>query len=130
MLHRVFFGEYSTPYPGVFPMAVPPLVKEGRRPTLDPQMPEAFVKIVTSCWDASPEKRPDCEQLKEALQSLENGKNVCVCFEGLLTCYSVLLISLKIFPIGRPKSSLKRKQHKNQVKAPELRSSNRWGDRS
>ncbi len=73
MLYRVFFGEYRTPFPGLFPMAIPTQVKAGKRPDLDPRMPQSFVEIVVSCWDVNPENRPDCEHLIAKLQALEQG---------------------------------------------------------
>lgn len=43
------------------------VVEEGRRPTLPQNTPTSLRNLITSCWDASPEKRPSFKEILEQL---------------------------------------------------------------
>jgi len=73
MVNRCCCDKYSIPYPGVMTVAIMPLVKNGRRPTIKPEMPQHWVSLIVKLWDAEPSNRPFCHEIKELLKEIENA---------------------------------------------------------
>ena len=60
------------------------LVIKGEEPPFRPQLPkyekgeEGMVELMRDCWKEDPNERPDTEDIKKRLKSLNKGKYVCL----------------------------------------------------
>eukprot|EP01117_Protostelium_nocturnum_P009177 TRINITY_DN3285_c0_g1_i1.p1 TRINITY_DN3285_c0_g1~~TRINITY_DN3285_c0_g1_i1.p1 ORF type:complete len:775 (+),score=256.10 TRINITY_DN3285_c0_g1_i1:283-2607(+) len=76
LVHRTITGFYARPF-GEFPLIVQELQiiiqvsKKGLRPTIPLGCPEDLASIITTCWNADPLKRMDCNSILSQLKKLQ-----------------------------------------------------------
>jgi len=59
------------PYPGITDMDVAIAVsRDELRPKIPPGTPQEFGILLKECWDFSPKKRPNFEQVSERMQKI------------------------------------------------------------
>jgi serine/threonine protein kinase len=59
----------NRPFPGLNPFLISQKVRQGERPTIPPEISDAYRQLIESCWDNIPENRPTFEAVVAALES-------------------------------------------------------------
>lgn len=58
----------NVPFSGVDPALVVMAVREGQRPDIPPNVPDALRHVITSCWAQAPRDRPSFSWIVDELQ--------------------------------------------------------------
>lgn len=70
---RVMKGRYEQPYKDqkLNDLQIMVLTLENHmRPTIPANCPKKLADLIVRCWDPLPEKRPDCEEIEDALDDI------------------------------------------------------------
>jgi Protein tyrosine and serine/threonine kinase len=61
----MFSGEQ--PFPGLHPKKMAEALSTGIRPTITPNTPSSFAKLIAACWNSEPGARPPVDTIARIL---------------------------------------------------------------
>jgi len=76
MCYRCINGKYQRPFAEdkaiVFDYQIVVQAAAGKRPTIPASAPEKFGELIRACWEAEPTYRPECTQIRKALEAMRD----------------------------------------------------------